>query len=68
MATYCYCLSSYINVEFIRDSFKKYEGTLLDYQSHRGVRALGLHEGVKELGNINQILSEIKTELKESKD
>lgn len=51
-----------------KEKFKEdYDVTLLDYQSHKGIRIYGVHEGVKELDKINKNLSEIKTELKKVK-
>lgn len=44
-----------------------YDVTLLDYQSHKGIRIHGVHEGVKELDKINKNLSEIKAELEKVK-
>ena len=47
------------------NNFKEdYDVTLLDYQSSKGIRIYGVHEGVKELDKINKNLSEIKSELK----
>lgn len=43
---------------------ENYDVTLSDYQSHKGIRINGVHEGVNALNKINENLSEINTALK----
>ena len=57
---------SYYDYERKNHFKESYDVTLLDFQKHNGIKINGIHEGVKELNELNKNLLKIKNDLNKS--